>query len=124
MSTRLPLWLLNSSFCFFITRGKADITAWQAQPSRIPVGVLALNYAGKQSWAVEIGALYKQQWTGVEALFSFRACGNSWSSSLLLIASFAAAQENGTAYEALRVVGNQFGRGAVNHVISVTGVEG
>ena len=34
------------------------------------------------------------------------------------------AQEVGTAYEALRVVGNQFGRGAVNRVISVTGVEG
>ena len=34
------------------------------------------------------------------------------------------AQENITAYDALRVVGNQLGRAAVNHVISVTGVEG
>jgi hypothetical protein len=43
---------------------------------------------------------------------------------LLLGAGSAVAQENATAYEALRVVGAQFGRGAVNHVISVTGVGG
>ena len=34
------------------------------------------------------------------------------------------AQENATAYEALRVVGTQLGRGALSHVVSVTGVEG
>ena len=34
------------------------------------------------------------------------------------------AQERASAYEALRVVGKQFGRDAVNHVISVTGVDG
>jgi hypothetical protein len=46
-----------------------------------------------------------------------------------LVALFAAvapvvAQENITAYDALRVVGEHLGRPAVNHVISVTGVEG
>jgi len=34
------------------------------------------------------------------------------------------AQEQATAYDALRVVGKQFGREAVNRVISVTGVNG
>ena len=34
------------------------------------------------------------------------------------------AQDNLSAYDALRVVGDQFGRAAVNHVISVSGAEG
>ena len=34
------------------------------------------------------------------------------------------AQNNITAYDALRVVGDHFGKPAVNHVVSVTGVEG
>src|SRR5207244_9525093 len=34
------------------------------------------------------------------------------------------AQENATAYEALRVVGTELGRGALNHVVSITGVKG
>src|SRR5437667_11079949 len=34
------------------------------------------------------------------------------------------AQENATAYEALRVVGTQLGRGALNHIVSITGVKG
>jgi hypothetical protein len=44
--------------------------------------------------------------------------------ALLLLATPVCAQENATAYEALRVVGGQFGRGALNHVVSITGVEG
>ena len=43
---------------------------------------------------------------------------------LLLLAVPVCAQENATAYEALRVVGTQFGRGALNHVVSLTGVKG
>ena len=43
---------------------------------------------------------------------------------LLLIATAGFAQENATAYEALRVVGNKLNRDYVNHVISVTGVRG
>src|SRR5437899_6587933 len=43
---------------------------------------------------------------------------------LLLSARQIWAQENATAYEALRVVGAQFGRGALNHVVSITGVKG
>src|SRR5205085_7585849 len=36
----------------------------------------------------------------------------------------AVAQENLTAYDALRVVGERLGRAAVNHIISVSGVDG
>jgi hypothetical protein len=43
---------------------------------------------------------------------------------LLLSASQVWAQENGTAYESLRVVGTQLGRGALNHIVSITGVNG
>ena len=43
---------------------------------------------------------------------------------LLFVVTPALAKERATAYEALRVVGDQFGRESVNHVISVTGVDG
>src|SRR6266571_7503070 len=42
----------------------------------------------------------------------------------LLFVTPALAEEQATAYEALRVVGTQFGRGALNHVVAITGVEG
>jgi PKD repeat protein len=42
----------------------------------------------------------------------------------LLLVTPAFAQENGTAYDALRVVGSTLGRASVNHIISVTGVHG
>ena len=35
-----------------------------------------------------------------------------------------AQEENATAYEALRVVGTELGRGTLNHVVSITGVKG
>jgi hypothetical protein len=44
--------------------------------------------------------------------------------ALLLFATPALAQENATAYEALRVVGSELGGGALNHVVSITGVKG
>ncbi|MFN2509050.1 MAG: hypothetical protein ABR589_09790 [Chthoniobacterales bacterium] len=44
--------------------------------------------------------------------------------ALMLVASSAAAQEQATAYDALKVVGTQFHRAALNRVISVTGVDG
>ncbi len=50
-----------------------------------------------------------------------------WKSLALILCATAApafAQENPTAYEALRVIGAHFGRASVNHVISVTGVDG
>jgi hypothetical protein len=44
--------------------------------------------------------------------------------ALLLLATPVWGQENATAYEALRVVGTQFGRSALNHIVSITGVRG
>jgi hypothetical protein len=44
--------------------------------------------------------------------------------ALLLLATPALAQENATAYEALRVVGSELGRGALNQIVSITGVKG
>jgi len=44
--------------------------------------------------------------------------------ALLFLTVQVFAREQTTAYEALRVVGKQFGRDAVNHIISVTGAEG
>ena len=49
----------------------------------------------------------------------------SFATLLLFVApALVSAEEQATAYEALRVVGTQFGRGALNHVVSITGVEG
>src|SRR5213596_1642533 len=47
-----------------------------------------------------------------------------WFVALLLLATPALAQEKATAYEALRVVGAELGRGALSHVVSITGVKG
>ncbi len=44
--------------------------------------------------------------------------------TLALLAAPALAHAQGTAYDALRVIGTQFNRDAVNHVISLTGVDG
>src|SRR5438128_2634998 len=47
-----------------------------------------------------------------------------WFVALLLLATPAFAQENATAYEALRVVSSELGRGALNQIVSITGVKG
>jgi hypothetical protein len=49
-----------------------------------------------------------------------------WLVVLLLLATpaLAPAQENATAYEALRVVSTELGHGALNRVVSITGVKG
>jgi hypothetical protein len=44
--------------------------------------------------------------------------------ALLLLVSPALAQGNATAYEALRVVARQSGRAVLNHIVSITGVQG
>ncbi|MGI8482501.1 MAG: hypothetical protein ACR2MF_10645 [Chthoniobacterales bacterium] len=45
-------------------------------------------------------------------------------SALLLSATSALAQNNPTAYDALRAVGNQLNRDAINRVVGISGVEG
>jgi hypothetical protein len=57
------------------------------------------------------------------AQVQFRAMWKSFAALLLLVTP-ALAQENATAYEAVRVVGTKLGRGALNHIVSITGVEG
>src|SRR5215467_404430 len=44
--------------------------------------------------------------------------------AVLLLVTPALAQENATAYEALRVLGRQSGHGVLNHIVSITGVKG
>jgi hypothetical protein len=48
----------------------------------------------------------------------------SFAALLLFVVPALAQDENATAYEALRVVGTELGRGALNHVVSITGVKG
>ena len=43
---------------------------------------------------------------------------------LLLLATPAWAEENATVYEALRVVGSEFGRGALQQIVSIRGTKG
>jgi hypothetical protein len=43
---------------------------------------------------------------------------------LLFVAPAFAQEENATAYEALRVIGNELGRGALDHVVTIRGVKG
>ncbi len=66
----------------------------------------------------------KTQWTLGET--AVQSC-NMWRSLivvLLLGPPQVWAQENASAYEALRVVGSELGRGALNHIVSITGVKG
>jgi len=65
----------------------------------------------------------KTQWTLVQRAVQFCHMWR-WFAALLLLATPALAQENATAYEALRVVGTELGRGALDHVVSITGVKG
>jgi hypothetical protein len=44
--------------------------------------------------------------------------------AVLLLGSQAWAQDNATAYEALRIVGSQLGRGALSHIVTITGRKG
>jgi hypothetical protein len=43
---------------------------------------------------------------------------------LLMLAASVQAEENATAYDALRIVGAQLGRGALNHIVLISGVKG
>jgi hypothetical protein len=65
----------------------------------------------------------KTRWTPAKTAVQFRVMWRSFGALLLLVTP-ALAQENATAYEALRVVGTQLGSSALNHIVSVTGVEG
>ena len=59
----------------------------------------------------------------LKALFNFAACGKLWLRFCFSVTP-AFAQENATAYEACAWSALQLSRDALNHVMSVTGVEG
>jgi hypothetical protein len=65
----------------------------------------------------------KTRWTRAKTAVQFRTMSRLFAAFLLSITP-ALGQENATAYEALRVVGGQLGRDALNHVVSITGVGG
>jgi hypothetical protein len=66
----------------------------------------------------------KTRWTRAETTVQFRTMWRLCAAFLLLITPALAQDEDATAYEALRVVGTQLGRGALNHIVSITGVRG
>ena len=66
----------------------------------------------------------KTQWTLGETAVQSCSMWRSLIVVLLLGPPQVWAQENASAYEALRVVGSELGRGALNHIVSITGVKG
>src|SRR5256885_9912549 len=98
INARFAVWLVNSSFPFFIANRNAKHAS-------------AFNQVMKPNWTLpETGCSVSRMWKTVLAL--------------LLFVTPAFAQERVTAYDALRVVGIHLNRDAVNHVISVTGAKG
>ena len=92
------MWLENSTF-FFIVRTKAEHTR------------VLLEVRNRKR---------------VDSARQAQFCHDMWKLPIILalIASSAFAQDQPTAYEALRVVGTQFNRAAMRRVLSVTGVDG
>jgi hypothetical protein len=68
-------------------------------------------------------ACVKTQWTLDQTAVQFRIMWRLFTAVLLFVTP-ALAQENATAYEALRVVGSELGSGALDRVVSITGVKG
>src|SRR6266513_2831614 len=65
----------------------------------------------------------KTQWTLAETAVQFWRMWRAWV-GLLLFTAPAWAEENATAYEALRVVGREVGRDALHQIVSITGTRG
>src|SRR5438874_5716311 len=65
----------------------------------------------------------KTRWTLAESTVQFCWMLRAYI-GLLLLAAPAWADENATAYEALRVVGREFGRDALHQIVSITGTKG
>src|SRR5437762_12812098 len=65
----------------------------------------------------------KSRWTVSQRAVQFCRMWRVWV-GLLLLATPVWAEENATAYEALRVVGREFGRDAVHQIVSITGTKG
>src|SRR6266550_4465969 len=65
----------------------------------------------------------KSRWTVSQSAVQFCWMWRVWV-GLLLFATPVWAEENATAYEALRVVGSEFGRDALHQIVSITGTKG
>src|SRR6266436_927294 len=65
----------------------------------------------------------KSRWTVSQSTVQFCWMWRLWV-GVLLLATPVLADENATAYEALRVVGREFGRDAVHQIVSITGTKG
>src|SRR5215831_20697956 len=65
----------------------------------------------------------KSQWTVSQSAVQFCQMWRVWV-GLLLLATPVWAEENATAYEALRVVGTELGRDALHQIVSITGTKG
>ena len=92
------MWLQNSTFFFFARTGGEHTLVFAQVRNR------------KRLDRVRGGSFVASMWRSLLALF--------------LIVTSARGQEQGTAYDALLTVGNQFNRAAISRVISVTGVDG
>ena len=65
----------------------------------------------------------KSRWTVSQSAVQFCWMWRVWV-GLLLFATPVWAEENATAYEALRVLGTEFGRDALHQIVSITGTKG
>src|SRR6266513_2698920 len=65
----------------------------------------------------------KSQWTVSQSAVQFCRMWRVWV-GLLLLATPAWAEEKATAYEALRVLGSEFGRDALQQIVSIRGTKG
>jgi len=92
------VWLENSTFCFFIKPGEAKHHGAAGGQTENPLD----SFPNNSSVSI--------MWKSLLALLAF--------------ASPILAQENPSAYEALRTVGTQLNRAMVNRVITVSGVDG
>ena len=69
-------------------------------------------------------AYVKSRWTRAKTVVQFCVMWRAFAAVLFFVGPAFAQEENATAYEALRVVGTELGRDALNHVVSITGVKG
>src|SRR6266496_732156 len=65
----------------------------------------------------------KSRWTVSQSAVQFCRMWRVWV-GLLLLATPVWAEDNATAYEALRVVGSEFGREALHQIVSIRGTKG
>ena len=70
-----------------------------------------------------MSAQCKRQWTVDQSAVQFCRMWRVWI-AFLLLATPVCAQENPTAYEALRVIGSELGRDALHQIVSIRGTNG